>query len=151
MSDNPQISVTPCDGCPCLNTDSEDGYECNLGFTVETYYLQDWCWTHASPDCGLTCVASSKSVFNRPATILVRNPADKRPTPACQLVVPRFGPTILRKMYRPFSAQTPPGENYDEAMKRFEEKMRKEIESSLSPCPCPICVFEREQAKKGNP
>lgn len=55
------MKFTLCDQCPCLNTDNESGYECNLGYStgyvrekpvVENYPGETTLRT-MSPDCDL--------------------------------------------------------------------------------------------------
>lgn len=43
-----------CQGCPCLNSDYEQGCDCNLGYHTQYGKLSDGNWHQFSEDCGLT-------------------------------------------------------------------------------------------------
>jgi len=63
--------ITYCDGCPCLNSDSESGSSCNLGYDTEYIKYKEngkIDWDDFSCNCQLTEVISKDNKF-RPRRI----------------------------------------------------------------------------------
>jgi hypothetical protein len=56
-----------CDGCPCLNTDYEEGSTCNLEFDSDYYPTTTKGALHLSPDCDLIEVHTATGRY-RPRT-----------------------------------------------------------------------------------
>ena len=57
-----------CSECPCLN-DSEDGYDCNLGFTIENRWIIEGLQSKRLPcsfDCALKSVEYGEDKIFRP-------------------------------------------------------------------------------------
>ena len=45
-----------CNGCPCLNTDGEEGGSCNLGYECRLRWNEQRGLSYTSKDCGLISV-----------------------------------------------------------------------------------------------
>lgn len=64
--------VTPCDDCPCLNNDTEQGASCNLGYSSGLYWMAGGKSVSAAPDCGLVAISTQTRVIHRPAAVMAQ-------------------------------------------------------------------------------
>jgi hypothetical protein len=54
-----------CDGCPCLNTDFEQGATCNLGYETDLRWTSDKSLHYMSIDCGLISVIHNNGEYKK--------------------------------------------------------------------------------------
>ena len=64
------MKFTMCDGCPCLNSDYEQGSECNLGYDSQYRRLKvDGDWHDCSTNCGLQHIAFKNGTYVPPQEV----------------------------------------------------------------------------------
>lgn len=64
--------MTPCNDCPCCNTDYEEGSSCNLGYDTDLFWMEDGELTYASDNCELELLKYGGKEFAKPATVMAR-------------------------------------------------------------------------------
>ena len=70
-------TVTPCDECPCHNSDYEQGSWCNLDFQEDHGWTTELKLICCSTDCKLEVIKHSDVEFRKPAAVEVLIGCDK--------------------------------------------------------------------------
>ena len=66
------VAMTPCDDCPCLSDDREDGGECKMGFDSGLYWTIDGQLITASKNCELVEIVSKHKTIRKPYYVVAR-------------------------------------------------------------------------------
>lgn len=66
------IKMTPCDDCPCLNNDYEQGAWCNNGFDSDLYWMAGGKLINASKNCELIMIKNKNETFKKPDFVMAR-------------------------------------------------------------------------------
>lgn len=65
--------VTPCEDCPCKNSDCEQGSDCNLGFDMSLSWTESGELGYASNNCELEIIKySGGKEFIKPLPVMAR-------------------------------------------------------------------------------
>lgn len=97
MKEDKFQEMTLCDDCPVLNTDYEQGSECNLGADTELLWTPRGKLVHASRNCELVGIFSREGEF-RPEKVMVREKRTDGYVPDESTV--KLG-KMLRELYEP--------------------------------------------------